>query len=84
MGTIQTSLEVALVSLFDFTYLGFLILNKIKIFELSYQLSYIGLICYLKNSTLSNYFFSVINKVLRKRLVLIFWGFFYLKIIINN
>ena len=61
-------------------------LNKIKILD-SHINYHIGLICYLINSTLANYFFfSVIYKVLRNRLVLIFvFAFFFiLKIIINN
>ena len=82
-GTIQTSLEVALVSLLIYLSGLSYTLNKIKIFG-SHINCHIGLICYLINSTLANFFFSfsVIYKVLRNRLVLIF--FFYSKIIINN
>ena len=80
-GTIQTSLEVAFVSLLIYLSGLSYTLNKIKIFD-SHITCHIGLICYLINSTLANYFFSVIYKVLRNRLVLIL--FFYLKIIINN
>ena len=83
-GTIQTSLEVALVSLLIYLSGLSYTLNKIKIFD-SHINCHIGLICYLINSTLANYFFffSVIYKVLRNRLVLILFCF-YLKIIINN
>ena len=77
-GTIQTSLEVALVSLL--IYLSGLsdTLNKIKIFD-SHINCHIGLICYLINSTLSNYFFSGIYKVLRNRLMYFYYFFFFNK-----
>ena len=78
-GTIQTSLEVALVSLLIYLSGLSCTLNKIKILD-SHINCHIGLICYLLNSTLANYFFSVIYKVLRNRLVLIFvFVFFYFK-----
>ena len=79
-GTIQTSLEVALVSLLIYLSGLSCTLNKIKILD-SHINCHIGLICYLINSTLANFFFfSVIYKVLRNRLVLIFvFAFFYFK-----
>ena len=80
-GTIQTSLEVALLSLLIYLSGLSCTLNKIKILD-SHINCHIGLICYLINGTLSIIFFSVIYKVLRNRLVLIF--VFLFKIIINN
>ena len=55
-GTIQTSLEVALVSLLIYLSGLSCTLNKIKILD-SHINCHIGLICYLINSTLANYFF---------------------------
>ena len=55
-GTIQTSLEVALVSLLIYLSGLSCTLNKIKILD-SHINCHIGLICYLINSTLANFFF---------------------------
>ena len=84
-GTIQTSLEVALVSLLIYLSGLSCTLNKIKILD-SHINCHIGLICYLINSTLANYyyFFPVIYKVLRNRLVLIFVFVFFFYFENNN
>ena len=55
-GTIQTSLEVALVSVLIYLSGLSYTLNKIKIFD-SHINCHIGFICYLINSTLANYYF---------------------------
>ena len=55
-GTIQTSLEVALVSLLIYLSGLSCTLSKIKILD-SHINCHIGLICYLINSTLANYYF---------------------------
>ena len=61
-GTIQTSLEVALVSLLIYLSGLSYTLNKIKIFD-SHINCHIGLICYLINSTLAIFFFCYLQGV---------------------